>query len=1178
MKPTTQIRLVVALLTAALLAAGAVRVGMADDADQPASVAIAGTLQSENGCPGDWQPDCEATWLTFDEEDQVWQGTFTIAPGDDQDGNGLRYKAALNGGWGENYDVGAQANGADIPLIVSAATEVTFYYDHKTHWVTDDVTSVIAVAAGDFQSELGCAADNDPSCLRSWLQDPDGDGTYTFTTTDLPAGTYSLIIATGQTPAEARTEPQAFIVGRDNDEIYFAYNPATESVVVSTTGAPAGRLDQARAYWVAADTVLWKVENPADVTVTLHAAPDASLAITSEGIAGGVSLPLAFDPNGADDAVRTQFPHLRNLPAFRLSEQDAARAAELVRGQVAVSVVNAEGRIVDATGLQIPGVLDDLYAYDGPLGVTWDSDVPTLRVWAPTAQSVALLRYEDATTAVSATVEMTRDDASGVWSVIGAPGWRNTYYQFQVDVYVPATLRIERNAVTDPYSLALSPNSTRSLLVDLNDPALQPDGWGEGTKPDLAKPEDIVLYELHVRDFSVSDLTVPEALRGTFMAFTQFDSAGMQHLRRLAEAGLTHIHLLPAFDIASVNEDKSTWQSVDDEALRAMPGESEEQQAAIMAIAGSDGFNWGYDPYHFTVPEGSYATDPDGVARVREFRAMVRALNASGLRVVMDVVYNHTNASGQSERSVFDRIVPGYYHRLNSVGAVERSTCCENTASEHRMMEKFMIDSVLTWARDYKVDGFRFDLMGHHMLRNMTALRAALDTLTVEADGVDGRSVYVYGEGWNFGEVADGQRGENATQFNIGGSGIGVFNDRLRDGARGGGPFGPLTDQGFLTGLWFTPNAAEDRVERDQRAVLINYSDWIRVGLAGNLRDYELPDGRTGRVVLYNGAPAGYTRDPQENIVYVSAHDNETLWDAVQAKMPAEATIDARIRAHRLGLSLVMFSQGVPFFHAGDELLRSKSLDRNSYNSGDWFNRVDWTGQTNNWAVGLPPAGDNGDKWDLIRPLLAASDLAVSPAQIQESGAYFEELLRIRRSSELFRLPTAEAVSQHLTFLNAERDQIEGLIVMVLDNTGPDRIDDPYDQIVVLFNARQEAVTFTDERFVDGVLALHPVQAASVDALTQASAFDATAGAFTVPAQTVGVFVSGEGLQPAPTATVTVASPTEELEFISDTPTATPAPAAPPPATGDNNLPWIVAGLVALLGAGGALWWWRRRR
>ena len=312
---------------------------------------------------------------------------------------------------------------------------------------------------------------------------------------------------------------------------------------------------------------------------------------------------------------------------------------------------------------------------------------------------------------------------------------------------MPSTGQVENNMVTDPYAFGLSTNSQRVLIVDLDNPDLMPDGWMELARPPLASPTDASLYELHMRDFSADDPTVPEEFRGKFKAFTVTDSNGMQHLRDLAAAGLNHLHLLPVFDIATINEDAS--ERVEPDIPADAGPASTEQAEAIEAVRDQDGFNWGYDPYHYTVPEGSYSTNPDNATRIVEFREMVMALNDAGLRVVMDVVYNHTNAAGQDERSVLDKIVPGYYHRLDEIGNVATSSCCPNTATEHAMMEKLMIDSLVTWAEQYKVDGFRFDLMGHHMKANMLNVRAALD----EVDP----SIYIYGEGWNFGEVA-GQR------------------------------------------------------------------------------------------------------------------------------------------------------------------------------------------------------------------------------------------------------------------------------------------------------------------------------------------------------------------------------------------------------------------------------------
>jgi pullulanase len=784
---------------------------------------------------------------------------------------------------------------------------------------------------------------------------------------------------------------------------------------------------------------------------------------------------------------------------------------EILRGQVFVSAAAADGALIDAAGLQVAGVLDELYSTDAPLGVNFDGDVPTLSVWAPTAQNVRLHLFADSDAETEADVlDMSRDDATGVWSITGEADWIDQYYLYEVMVYAPAAGEIVTNLVTDPYSLSLSLNSTRSQIVNLDDPALFPEGWAESARLEALAPEDRALYELHIRDFSAFDSTVPEELRGTYMAFTVMDSAGMQHLAAAADAGLTDVHLLPAFDIASINENAAERAEPDPAELASFPPDSDQQTALIDAIRDQDAFNWGYDPFHYNAPEGSYATDPEGGQRIREFRAMVQALNSVGLRVVMDVVYNHTNSSGQSDRSVLDRVVPGYYHRYNNDGRIATSTCCQNTATENAMMERLMVDSVLMWARDYHVDGFRFDLMGHHLLRNMVAVRDALDSLTVADDGVDGTSIYVYGEGWDFGEVGANGRGINATQLNIGGSGIGVFNDRVRDAARGGNPFGGFQEQGFIDGLYDDPNGITPGTPEEQLARLLLFSDQIRVNLAGNLRDYPLVNAAgetvTGADIDYNGSPAGYTLDPQENIVYIAAHDNETLWDAIQYKAPEDADINARVRMNNLGISLVALSQGVPFFHAGDDMLRSKSMDGNSYNSGDWFNRLDFTYNSNNWAVGLPPSRQ--DNWEIIGPLLANPDLAVAQEDILNSVMHFREMLSIRQSSPLFRLQTADDVIERLTFLNTGPDQIPGLIVMALDDTGGVDLDPNAEQIAVLFNATTADVTFSDATFDGAEFALHPVQQSSHDPVVQGASY--SDGAFTVPGRTTAVFVLGE--------------------------------------------------------------------
>ena len=1080
------------------------------------TVTIAGTIQSILGCDGDWQPECAATQLQFDEEDQLWQATFDLPAGE------YEYKVAINGTWEVNYGLGAARDGANIPLMLEEDSSVQFFFDPDTGWITDNVNSLIINVPGSYQSELGCPEDWSPWCLQSWLQDPDGDGVYIFSTATLPAGAYEAKVAANQTwdlnwglDGAQGGANIPFTVSEDGALVEFTFNTGDNIMSISVggeaAGAQVGSLFSAQAHWVTADTILWAASRVPGAIYRLHYSAEGALELGDEGITGGDFIELTPDRAGATPEIAARFPHLADFSAFKLNPDDLNRIPQILQGQIAIDGVTPQGLLLGATLLQIPGVLDDLYTYNGDLGVTWADEMPTLTVWAPTARNVRLHLFADSAANTEATIlDMTHDADTGAWSITGESDWRNQFYLYEVEVYAPTETAVVTNLVTDPYSFSLSLDSERSQIVDLNDPALMPQGWLETLKPELAAPEDIVLYELHIRDFSITDETVRSEYRGTYMAFTELDSAGMNHLRALAEAGLSHIHLLPTFDIATIEEDASLRTEPDAAELATFPSDSPEQQAIIDPIRELDGFNWGYDPYHYTVPEGSYSTDPDGVGRILEFRAMVQSLNSAGLRVVMDVVYNHTNASGQGENAVLDRIVPGYYHRLNADGRVESSTCCQNTATEHTMMERLMIDSLVTWATAYRIDGFRFDLMGHHMRANMEHVRAALDALTFENDGVDGASIYVYGEGWNFGEVADDARGINATQLNMAGTGIGTFSDRLRDAVRGGGPFSPLPNQGFATGLSLLPNGLTEGTDDEQAARLLLYMDQIRLGLAGNLRDYSFINAVgelvTGADIDYNGSPAGYTLDPQEQIIYVSAHDNETLFDAVMGKAPLDAPLEVRIRMNNLALSTVMFSQGIPFFHAGDDILRSKSFDRNSYNSGDWFNRLDWSYSTNNFGVGLPPEAENERVWELIAPLLANPDLHPSSEQIQNANAVFREFLQIRFSSPLFRLRTAADIQERVQFPATGTAQTPGVIIMLLDDTVGENLDSNYAQVLVIFNA-----TPTDQTLAldtQGTWALHPVLTASADPIVQsASAAD---GAFTVPALTTAVFVLGE--------------------------------------------------------------------
>ena len=848
--------------------------------ENPETVTIAGTVQSVLGCDGDWDPTLvKPHFLTYDEIDQIWRGSFDLPAGE------YEYKAALNGSWDDNFGLNAEYYGANIPLVLEEDTTVEFFFDADTGWVTDNVNSIIANVPGSFQLEIGCSEDEGaggdwaPSCLLTWLQDTDGDGIYVFATANIPAGNYEAKVAVNESWDEnygvdgAPGGANILFEVPEDAVVTFVWDASTGVMTIFVEGEGptiSGNIGVQRAYWVAENTIAWRIDPADDVQYALHYSMDGGMALGVAGVEGGDSVTLTPNADGLSDDTLSKFPHLGGYSAFTIGEDDLDIVADALRGQIAVSATAADGTPLDATGLQIPGVLDELYTYDGNLGVTFaDGRIPTLSVWAPTAQNVTLLLYADSDPATAGEeIEMTRDAESGVWSVTGDADWYGQFYLYNVEVYVHSTGQVENNLVTDPYSFSLSMNSQRSHIIDLADPSFMPDGWTTSIQPVVEAPEDIVLYELHVRDFSIRDETVTPAYRGTFMAFSELGTDGMTHLSNMANAGLTHLHLLPVFDIATINENPDERTEPDFAELASFGPDSPEQQAIINAIRDEDAFNWGYDPYHYTVPEGSYSTDPDGAQRVIEFRSMVQSLNAIGLHVVMDVVYNHTNSAGQAPRSILDRVVPGYYHRLNATGNVETSTCCQNTATEHNMMRRLMVDSVVTWAQHYRVGGFRFDLMGHHMLVDMIDVREALDALTMAEHGVDGASIYVYGEGWDFGEVANNQRGINATQLNIGGTGIGAFNDRLRDAVRGGNPFGGYQEQGFVTGLFVDPNATEQGTEEEQLQTLLLFQDQIRLGLAGNLRDYTFigfgGETVTGLDIPYGGAPAGYTLDPQE--------------------------------------------------------------------------------------------------------------------------------------------------------------------------------------------------------------------------------------------------------------------------------------------------------------------------
>ncbi|MET0207915.1 MAG: alpha-1,6-glucosidase domain-containing protein [Burkholderiaceae bacterium] len=866
-----------------------------------------------------------------------------------------------------------------------------------------------------------------------------------------------------------------------------------------------GEQVDARAVWLDKRLVRWPGA-AADGAYRLYHSPVASIvAKVGSKVAGAAgSLKLDIAATAVPQAAAERFKWVASGPTLRVADADLARLPVLHREQLVLVQEDARGMVVAATRIQSAGALDELYAAAEAipdLGATPTAKKTGFKLWAPTARQVAVCTYDGPTSSANAVHAMTLDEKTGAWSASLPRDLSGTYYKYAVDVAVPGA-GLVRNLVTDPYSVSLNADSKRSYIADLDAPNLKPGGWDDTRPPATVQAQtDMVIYELHVRDFSLIDDTVPAPRRGKYTAFSETNSNGMKHLRALAQAGLTDVHLLPVYDIGSIPE----VACAQPQPSGAPDGES--QQALIGKTAHTDCFNWGYDPQHFNAVEGSYASDPqDGARRIVEFREMVMNLHKAGLRVGTDVVYNHTFIAGQEEKSILDRVVPGYYHRLDAQGRIETSTCCFNTATENTMMAKLMIDSSVLWTRHYKIDSYRFDLMGHQP-------RAAMERLQKDVNEAAGRHVQLIGEGWNFGEVQDGARFVQASQLSLNGTGIGTFSDRARDAVRGGSPGDSgeivIRQQGYINGLVYDPNALGGEAKS---ADLLRAADLIRVGLAGSVRSYPMQtfDGKVRQLqdIVYGGnQPAGYASQPAEAVNYVENHDNQTLYDINALKLPVATSAAERARVQVLGMAINAFSQGVAYYHAGIDVLRSKSLDRNSFNSGDWFNRLDWTYQDNFFGTGLPPAADNAKDWPLFKPLLANAALKPAPADIAFARDAFRDLLQIRSSSTLLRLRSTEDINARLRFFNTGPVQVPTVLAAWIDGQGYPGAN--FAGLGYLVNVDKKAHTIDATLLRGKKLRLHPVHAAAgaADQRALEARFDSARGTFTVPARTAVVFV-----------------------------------------------------------------------
>lgn len=524
------------------------------------------------------------------------------------------------------------------------------------------------------------------------------------------------------------------------------------------------------------------------------------------------------------------------------------------------------------------GQLPDFAAYPvytgNDLGVTYAPSATTFTVWSPAAQAMRLRLYTAGQGGKAVKRLKLKRQNQGTWSGTLPGNWEGRYYTFQAKVNGKWLAE-----VPDPYAKAVGVNGRRGMVVDLT--TTNPENWQYDVRPPLAGPQDIILYELHVRDLTIHP-SAGAAYPGKFLGLAERGnrsreglSTGLDHIK---EMGVTHVHILPAFDFRSLDETRL-----------------------------SDGkYNWGYDPQNYNTPEGSYATDPyDGRVRIREFKQLIKTLHDNGIRVIMDVVYNHT---GFTQESLFNQLVPGYYYRQNAEGGFSDAAACGNeVASERAMVRKFILESVLYWAKEYHVDGFRFDLMGIHDIETMNAVSDGLRAIDP--------SLFVYGEGWTAGgsPLPDEERALKANTAKL--HGIAAFSDEIRDAIKGH-VFSPEA-QGFVSG------------KGDLR-------ESLKFGIVGATFH---PQVNYGAV---NYAKSAWAPEPTQSIVYASCHDNHTLWDRLAIANP-DATEEERIAMHKLALGIVLTSQGVPFLHAGSEFLRTKQGVENSFESPDAINQIDWS-------------------------------------------------------------------------------------------------------------------------------------------------------------------------------------------------------------------------------------------
>lgn len=519
--------------------------------------------------------------------------------------------------------------------------------------------------------------------------------------------------------------------------------------------------------------------------------------------------------------------------------------------------------------------------YEGDdLGVRWSKEQTSFRVWAPTALQVELRIYQTANDESAIRIDQFQKAESGTWTISVQGDLSGYFYTIRVNDqagWLNETPGVDAKAV--------GTNGHRGLIF--NPERTNPEGWQNDRRVECANPTDAVIYELHVRDFSMSPASGMKN-QGKFLAFTEIGTLSPEGLKtgvdHLVELGVTHVHLLPVNDFFTVDEN--------------YPEQS---------------YNWGYDPQNFNAPEGSYSTNPNTTSRILELKMLVQALHRAGIGVILDVVYNHTY---HTRRSYFNQTVPGYYYRQKANGSFSNASGCGNEmATERSMVRKYIIDSLVYWATEFHIDGFRFDLMGIYDLETMNQIRAQLDAIST--------SILLYGEGWAADQSPLDENWRavktNVTRLNR----IAVFNDDFRDGIKGNTFDSQST--GFVSG---------QTIQEEN----------IKFGIVGACFHPQIVYGYVER------SKAPWAAEPWQSINYASCHDNFTLFDKLVSSCPDASDAEIR-RMQMMAGALVLTSQGVPFLHAGVEMARTKQGDHNSYKSPDSVNQIDWNRKSEYWEV-----------------------------------------------------------------------------------------------------------------------------------------------------------------------------------------------------------------------------------